>query len=393
MPKTSSWFSVVFLVALRLKKACVQVALSGLLLAVLNLPCAWLGFGPGHTYSIDWGASPAQAASYVPNQDEAEAPVGESDDESGESSGEEPSSDEGRIVDFHRDIAPLLRTRCLNCHQGENPKGGFIVFDRESVLAYISPSDIDGSSLWTDYLIQPSRELDSESLIMPPDGPLRPGELALFKLWIEEGAQWPEASSQGALASPSAQGSDQTAESHALLEQDAGVNASAVTQDFAARAFKASGYLHPALVHFPVALLVLAGGCAFLSFFLGARCESMAFHLLWIGALSCLFSSVAGWSFAETRGYTQWSQFPSPESTPEIKAAFAHRWLGIATTAVSITAVLIGMIGYRIRSRSMTNLWLMTTFFLVILVSYTGHKGGELVYGDIFEKIREIMFD
>ncbi|MCE2809415.1 MAG: hypothetical protein LW850_03335 [Planctomycetaceae bacterium] len=42
-------------------------------------------------------------------------------------------------VDFSKDIAPILREHCLQCHSGPQPKGGFDISDREALLGYITP--------------------------------------------------------------------------------------------------------------------------------------------------------------------------------------------------------------------------------------------------------------
>ena len=54
----------------------------------------------------------------------------------------------------------------------------------------LKPEDVESSSLFVDYLT-----IDDEDMLMPPEshgGPLKPGELALIRVWIEEGANWPE---------------------------------------------------------------------------------------------------------------------------------------------------------------------------------------------------------
>jgi hypothetical protein len=96
-----------------------------------------------------------------------------------------------KITDFTRDIAPILQKQCDSCHNGDKAKNGFIVLDRVAFLGFVEPGKADVSSIWTDYLVQPSREKQLDSLVMPPEGPLKASELALIKLWIDEGAEWP----------------------------------------------------------------------------------------------------------------------------------------------------------------------------------------------------------
>lgn len=339
---------------------------------------------PGNTPVVFPGTSEEETASTEESVDQTSDEQSSEESSSETDSGDTDSSvstDESEfigIVDFNRDIASIFRNRCQSCHQGDNPKGGFLALDRDTVLAYVSSGDAAASSLWTDYLNQPHKSIDEDSLVMPPDGPLSVNELALIKLWIDEGAQWPESES---LETDSSNGSVESVSTSATL----------VPANISRKGFKAFGYLHPALVHFPVALILVSGVCAFFSYFLGDRCQAFAFHLLWIGALFCIASSAAGWSFAETRGYTEWKQFPPIESTPEIKAAFVHRWLGVIATIISLVTVVTALFAYQTKSRSLTHAWRLTTILLAILVSYVGHKGGELVYGDVLLKIKEIL--
>ncbi len=101
-----------------------------------------------------------------------------------------PLDESGRLVRFERDIAPILRAACLECHGPEDAKNDFRVDDPEVLMEYIEPEDVESSSIFIDYLT-----IDDEDMLMPPEshgGPLKPGELALIRVWIEEGANWPE---------------------------------------------------------------------------------------------------------------------------------------------------------------------------------------------------------
>ena len=95
----------------------------------------------------------------------------------------------GSLIDFARDVHPILSAKCLECHGPDEAKNDFRVDDEETFLAYVEPEDIESSSLWTDYLVT-----DDPDMRMPPPGDdstkaLTGAELAIIKLWIEEGAQ------------------------------------------------------------------------------------------------------------------------------------------------------------------------------------------------------------
>jgi hypothetical protein len=89
-------------------------------------------------------------------------------------------------VDFDRDIAPLLVSRCFDCHSGATIKGALDLSRRESASAggesgvpFVSGKP-DESLLW-------QRVSEGE---MPPKKPLAADEQALLKAWITQGANW-----------------------------------------------------------------------------------------------------------------------------------------------------------------------------------------------------------
>jgi hypothetical protein len=97
-------------------------------------------------------------------------------------------------MDFRRDIAPLLKTRCLECHSSAKHKGGLRLDDGTQALkggnsgAVIMPGKSAASRL-----IQVVGGLDPETK-MPPEGkPLTATEIGKLRAWIDQGAEWPRA--------------------------------------------------------------------------------------------------------------------------------------------------------------------------------------------------------
>ncbi|MFN7876548.1 MAG: DUF2231 domain-containing protein [Pirellula sp.] len=277
-----------------------------------------------------------------------------------------------KVVDFDRDVAPIFVAKCLSCHEGDEAKNGFLITDRDQTLGFISPGDAAGSSLWTDYLLQPSKQVSESSLVMPPDGPLPAAELAILKTWIDEGAVWPEGAKVSKVAA---------SESPEQAPAEPSVKASA-----SSRLYLALGYFHPAVVHFPIALFAVAGFCAFFSYFVGKRCESMAFHLLWIGVLASFASVLMGWGFADLQGYPAWNKALPENASHDQTTFFGHRWLGTSIAPISVIVFLLSIFSLRRESKGMRHAWLLGTMLLALLVGIVGHQGGELKYGDIFEK-------
>ncbi len=87
---------------------------------------------------------------------------------------------------FDRTIAPLLASRCLECHSGPERKGGLDLSRRDTTLkgsesgVVLVPGDADGSLLM-------ERVIADE---MPPKHPLSNGEKSQLREWILAGAAW-----------------------------------------------------------------------------------------------------------------------------------------------------------------------------------------------------------
>ena len=94
-------------------------------------------------------------------------------------------------VDFARDVLPLFRAHCFDCHGPKQQKGGFRLDRREDAMkggtiTVIGPGNAEGSRLYH------TLSSDKYGPQMPPDGPLTAAEIKTIKLWIDQGAQWPD---------------------------------------------------------------------------------------------------------------------------------------------------------------------------------------------------------
>jgi uncharacterized membrane protein len=277
----------------------------------------------------------------------------------------QPVATASKLIDFARDVAPIFQKRCEECHEGDKAKNGFLIGDRDAVLGFVTPGSAADSSLWTDYLMAPLPKAGEPNLRMPPDGPLPAGELAVLKLWMDEGAAWPE-------------GATLTDKPPAVAATDASMS----TPPW----FRAIGYIHPAIVHFPIALLIIAAVSVLASYVLGGGYAQFAFNCLVLGFLFSIASAVMGWSFAESRGYGDWTKMISTKSTDEEASIFLHRWVG---SSVAIVGLVVVIAGWRNRQPDGTrpgHFWRIGTLVLAVLVGWVGHEGGELVYGDLIGK-------
>ncbi len=273
--------------------------------------------------------------------------------------------DEGRLVQFERDVAPIFRDRCLECHGPEEAKSDFRIDDAELLMDYIEAEDAESSVLYTDYLV-----IDDADMIMPPlskGGPLSSGELAVIRLWINEGAHWPEGYQLKAK-------SDGEAEVEPEPKQEA-----EAPKTLGDRIWVFQGYLHPATVHFPIALFLLGG--AFVVF--GWKWPSVGTQIplacLLIGTLTAVSASAMGWAFAPIQGYGDgWSLF---DWEREVNV---HRMSGAISTIIAVVISVVALMALWKDSEKLTRIWKIGLLALAAMIGLVGHQGGELRYGKDF---------
>ena len=255
------------------------------------------------------------------------------------------------IIDFARDVNPILTNKCLECHGPTEAKNDFRVDIATSLLDYIEPGDAEGSSLWTDYLTTDDADMHMPPVTVEQERRLTAAELATIKLWIDEGGMW-----------------------NLAIEE---VPTEVPPTSLAARIWHFQGLLHPATVHFPIALLTVSTFFVLLSFVRPSTCGPVAFHCLWIGALGGVVASAAGWAYAVHEGYGPSFSFDLFNS-----AIDRHRWLGIAVTILAVVLIPIAMSVRRTERVGMRLIWLLGSLLLLVGVCITGFQGGELTYGE-----------
>jgi hypothetical protein len=92
-------------------------------------------------------------------------------------------------IDFARQIHPILTQTCVECHGPERARGKLRLDAAEFALGkVIVPGKPEESDLFLRVTLPP----DDED-IMPPEGdPLTQEQTELLRLWILQGAEWPE---------------------------------------------------------------------------------------------------------------------------------------------------------------------------------------------------------
>ena len=97
-------------------------------------------------------------------------------------------------VDFVRDIQPIFRAHCYECHAGASEEGGLNLGVKAKAFRGGDSKDaiVAGKSAES-LLIQLVSGLD-ENRSMPPDGktPLTAKQVGLLRAWIDQGASWPD---------------------------------------------------------------------------------------------------------------------------------------------------------------------------------------------------------
>jgi uncharacterized membrane protein len=265
---------------------------------------------------------------------------------------------DGHLVQFERDIAPILRKHCLECHGPDDAKNDFRVDDREIMLDYIEPGDAAESMLYVDYMTT-----DDEDMLMPPKshgGPCSVNDLALIQVWINEGANWPEDATVSEESEPV-----KTAPPEVLSLPE--------------RVWFAQGFLHPATVHFPIALFTLGAGFVVLGWKWPALGKQIPLACLLLGALSSIAATLMGWALAPEQGYG--SNWNIMEWGREVDA---HRWSAVIVTIFSTACAIVALAAVRSDSAKLTKLWKVGLLLCAGMVGAVGHQGGEMSYGKDF---------
>jgi uncharacterized membrane protein/mono/diheme cytochrome c family protein len=143
----------------------------------------------------------------------------------------------------------------------------------------------------------------------------------------------------------------------------------------AERIWIASGKLHPLVVHFPIALLVVALVLECFRLRRGSYHPSSASVVcLVLGTLGAIAAVVLGWSSAESSGYGGTSAW----------ILTTHRWAGVATAALAVLTCVAALAARMGNDRRLLNAYRVASVFGVVAVGVAGHFGGSLVHGETY---------
>ncbi len=130
------------------------------------------------------------------------------------------------------------------------------------------------------------------------------------------------------------------------------------------------GRLHPALVHLPIGILLLAFIFQLLSF--SKRYKKLKAAVrpsLFYGMLSAALAAFSGYVLSQEGGYDD-------------QLLSQHKWMGIATVCLAFLVYLFRRKSFAILKSDQRKAVLVLFFPLVLLVLFTGHWGGSLTRGE-----------
>jgi hypothetical protein len=110
-------------------------------------------------------------------------------DKDAKPSANSPTFSVEQIAFFEKQVQPILKSRCLKCHGGEEKiRGEFRVTSRAAILRggesgpAAKPGDPMASSLIA--------AVEYRELEMPPSGKLPAGEIEILRRWVKDGLPW-----------------------------------------------------------------------------------------------------------------------------------------------------------------------------------------------------------
>lgn len=231
---------------------------------------------------------------------------------------------------FNRKIQPLLSQHCYECHGDGHHKGGLSVATLDGFMAgsnggaVLVPGDVAKSPL----IAAVRWETDDEDLHMPPKTKLSDGEIADLTQWVVMGAPW------------------------ALSSSAVPVAAVPVAKP------PFIGRLHPVIVHFPIACLLLAVLAESLVMLRGAAWRPATTLLLVIGTAAALAAVISGTWLAQ-------------DFTAAVQRHQLVGWVTLVSATVTCPLLYL-------ERRWPLRLALLIT---AAAAGLAGHLGGDLVYG------------
>lgn len=261
--------------------------------------------------------------------------------------------------DLGAEVRALFAAKCLDCHHPESK-------ERKAKREFDQAYDLRAVAReWGDDLapdFAPLFEIAEDRSMPPKDSdlePITPEEAQLLKRWTLAKTPMPADGNPFVDLEMAAK----------YLQAEAAPAAAPPERSLGLRAIILLGRLHSPMVHFPVALLLLAALMRLGSRMHPSQTVSRLEHLcLWVGAPTSVVAAGLGWLNAANTGAGG-------------EELFWHRWIGIGTAALSVLLLLL----YR---RSAAKTWFGWLLVLLgVALVFGAHKGGILVFGEDYFRI------
>ena len=139
------------------------------------------------------------------------------------------------------------------------------------------------------------------------------------------------------------------------------------------RILKFYSKFHPLLIHFPIALILVALLAEFLTVLFGEESgyNSVSRFCIVLGAIGAVFAASSGWLAGGFANY------PGELSV----VLFRHRWLGVGTAILTVITAILGLRNSHSIEPKRRKLYRVFLVLNAIAVGLTGHFGATLIYG------------
>lgn len=132
------------------------------------------------------------------------------------------------------------------------------------------------------------------------------------------------------------------------------------------------GRFHILVVHFPIALLIVAAISELLALLLKShRLADFTRFNLTLGAAAAVVAAILGWLDA-------WGMHPTGDRADLL---LSHRWLGTGTALLATATFLISWLVCLVPHPRLMHAYRIFVFATAILVAVAAHFGGRLVFG------------
>jgi uncharacterized membrane protein/mono/diheme cytochrome c family protein len=274
-------------------------------------------------------------------------------------------------------VRQIFQAKCAECHRPDSGKAKAIRKwkdwrDLEDLKRKYVAEDfaLETSTLWEVLTEQDPKEK------MPPrgakGGALTEEQLETIKRWITAGAPVADPPPP---SSPNNEPSSPTPTPNPFVPPQSSPHSHQQDHTHGPPAlFSWLGKFHPVVVHFPIALLLLAALGEIANLFrVGTWHLSAARFCLWIAAASAIVAATLGWFAAESGSFS--------EKIGGAPILDVHRWLGIITALLSVAVA--ALCGSNCRNESARKKWMFrfALFAAAVLVGATGYFGGLLTFG------------